>query len=476
MIETILTFVGGVFISLFPDDAKEIILKRYQSSKVSFGKEKRPYADIEGIVSKKRLDRKSDFKDQAFVIELLESDIELKKNTYDKIIEISINRDNAKYYVITDKGKNQLCQKVVTTDKTRYLETLDEDIQKFITDKDDFENDKIYIECSKDDLTMRWASGGVLPIVRYKNNYYVAAFFRDKKPYGWNIPLGSSQPSAHRKNLYQSLEHELEEMSFIDREFVEEFLVLTNQPARFNYYKSFNVNRLMPDWLESHLKLRKIYDDLTIVPLEKSENNNKNHKITLTKLNTNMKIDILRNGKMYDTEENVLVCFNMFELGIEVVRVYKFDLEEKDYILDGEILEYYSKNQKVSELVRMPVALISCNYLAKVFTDISNIEYYEKGPSATMKIKDEIWENNKLSEKDLIMFNWDLSRRDSIKNDKSGNTKETKRYEESFARYFNKSSDGLTYSIKSDSLRYFTPTTAKILNLFFNNVCPDQWN
>ena len=39
--------------------------------------------------------------------------------------------------------------------------------------------------------------------------------------------------------------------------------------------------------------------------------------------------------------------FNLFELGIEVIKVISYDLSDNDYLLDGEILELTPK-----ELVR----------------------------------------------------------------------------------------------------------------------------
>lgn len=66
---------------------------------------------------------------------------------------------------------------------------------------------------------------------------------------------------------------------------------------------------------------------------------------------------------------NVIVCFNLMELGIEVVKVLEYELAADDEIIDGEILDRRDINtgEEWQELVRMPVALVSHNYLKKAF-------------------------------------------------------------------------------------------------------------
>jgi hypothetical protein len=51
-----------------------------------------------------------------------------------------------------------------------------------------------------------------------------------------------------------------------------------------------------------------------------------------------------------------LVIFNLLELGIEVVRVFEYEVGAEDYFLDGELLVHADGS---AELVRMPVGLIS---------------------------------------------------------------------------------------------------------------------
>jgi len=64
----------------------------------------------------------------------------------------------------------------------------------------------------------RWASGGTLPIVRWRGSWWCALFWRDIPPVGWNIANGASETKDEYKNLDQLIARETrEELVVLDR-------------------------------------------------------------------------------------------------------------------------------------------------------------------------------------------------------------------------------------------------------------------
>jgi hypothetical protein len=64
---------------------------------------------------------------------------------------------------------------------------------------------------------------------------------------------------------------------------------------------------------------------------------------------------------------NVLFSINPAELGIEVIRPYRFELREGEWLMDGEILPSASSPHPF--LVRRPVILISLEFLKRALSE-----------------------------------------------------------------------------------------------------------
>ncbi|MGF7060107.1 hypothetical protein [Brassicibacter mesophilus] len=430
-----------------------------------------------GIILRSSLKKNKRITNEVFAIELLTKDIYLDKNG--ESINVSIDRGDVKYAAITNRGKDNLVQEIIRKQKkTKQLTQEDKEIQSFLNNTDKSIYKKIRLKSDKKFL--RWASGGIISIVEYKGKCWIPMFFRDKEPYGWNVFLGSSERSFDENGkLIHSIDEELNNPTKIMyREFDEELIVFKSEPNCDNRenvvipisYPFYNGENSI-NFNEKHIKLREKYDDLNI--------RIDDEYIYCTQVNTNMSLQIKKHdGKMLNRLSNVLVCFNMLELGIEVVQVIKFKLDDKNVLLDGEILSYFDESKYKDELVRMPIALISCEFLKKHFTgDITKLQY-TSGLNSSIKIDECIESEN------MMVFDYDLKQRLRVIRDEKEDAGdlEFKRYKKSFDSFFeeiyadsNTNSNNLKVCIKRDFTRYFTPATPKLLNLFFNQIDPAEY-
>lgn len=426
-----------------------------------------PLHKLAGIVPRKALHRGMRLPGEVFAIELLTEDIFLVKAK--GRIKVKIDRRNTSHAIITNEGKKNLNKKIIDDRNIHnYLLSRDREIQAYLNRTASYEDDYERVSLREQQIFLRWASGGVLPIVEYRGRKYVALFYRDKEPFGWNLFLGSSDRQFDENGkLLKDVEKEYNRPSaFIAREFEEELLVFETEP---NPKKDKGKNIILPISLpysndessekfsEKHMQLRQKYDGLNIeADYEKA--------ISCELVNTKMDLRIVDStGKSIRPISNVLVCFNLMELGIEVIQVVKFSLEDHNVLLDGEILSGYEE-----ELVRMPLALISCDFLNTKFKgDISHLAY-TPGSNPSIEIDEAI------PASEMVLFDYDLKERLKVINKCKARVGplEEARYIASFEKYF----DSSTCTIKEAYTRYFTPAAAKALNLMFEQIHPKEYS
>jgi len=262
-----------------------------------------------------------------------------------------------------------------------------------------------------------------------------------------------------------------------NREFAEELLILKEKPVLIEdgvpttaivrpFYISnatADAQALSNEFNKAHKELRNNYDNLILKEDKDWLRINDNFK-------TNMRLKVIsKDGLVWC--DNVLVCFNLLELGIEVVKIVEFEIDETNYLLDGEILS----NNEVSELVRMPMALIPYDSLEEIFKgDIFKDNKKEEGLAqlvyqvgVTNPSVDVAFLNDKRKEefiKNIILFDYDLQRRSETLEKETDVGSERIRYTNAFKKYFDKS----TNTVQNDKILSFTPATVKILNLLFN--------
>jgi hypothetical protein len=317
-------------------------------------------------------------------------------------------------------------------------------------------------------------------------------FFRDIAPVGWNIALGSSEGEDELTIPWR----------FLLREFLEETLIHTNDPSGASIsraVKTFEVGSA-PDGFRverkkanrfalEHREMRNEMDSLALKPML----NDENHIIPCKIADTRTDIQIIkRNGEWTLPWKNVLVCFNLLELGIEVVKVLEYNLSEADEFLDGEILNKCDneKNETWKELVRMPVALISHSFLKRVF---GNLNGHYKGyypelfeiqdgemSKAPIRVKQpSILPESKIDpNSEIIIFQRDAIRRKEIvdgvqEEDLSIHPSDRRAYDrhrcwlKNFKKFFF-NSDGEPLLL--NPVPWFTPASAKIMSYYFANT------
>jgi hypothetical protein len=405
---------------------------------------------------------------EVFAAELLSQPVVLCRKK-DKLI-VRINRDEVKNVVISNRGKNvTLCDRYVTPRRQEWID-LDIQIQQLIAGTS--KNSDLMIPTIE--LPLRWASGGVLSLITCGGKIWVPLFFRDIAPVGWNVSLGSTERCFDADIILKSepdfsLENELSEpWKFLLREFLEETLIIDRPPRlaenscrrvfQFDGSHKDQVSQAQADlFVSEHVRLRNDYDGLRLDKAKES--------IELEIVNnTDMVLTITGHQEEDHIDRNVLVVINPLELGIEVIKVFEYEIKEDEFMLDGEILITREGKNIEKELVRMPFALISLEYLWHAFGKpgfVPDFTDEEKLPAVKGSAP--------FSGDDLKLFGWDvLRRRQIVISPEQKKGKELDRYQkwcDNFATEFEKCLEtgdpsGLPYR--------FTPSTAKVINTYFN--------
>lgn len=402
------------------------------------------------------------FPNEFFASELLTQPVFLRRDG-EKLI-IRINRAGVKYVVISNKGKNHLCERFVSPKRSELID-LDRRILAFMRDPREQTPPRITTTY----LPLRWASGGVLSILHHAGKLWVPLFFRDVSPYGWNVSLGATERYFNDQgreidNQDYSLEKELNyPWKFIVREFLEETLVLDKEPQLGGNCKWLGFNfpphvqiEVQSDqaqrFAQKNLTLRQNQDGLNISfsPQELDITIHDNTTFNLEIMGGNPRI-------LYPGVRDVLVTINPVELGIEVIKVFEYDLPPGHCILDGEV--YQIKDHP--EIVRMPIGLLSLEYLYRNFGKPDyQLQFNEENVHPSI-------EADTLKEGDIHVFRWDFDQRARVWGESEATDWEKKQYAEwqnLFEKKFANGFKGNKFSFPN----LFTPATAKAINLFFN--------
>lgn len=416
-----------------------------------------------------------------FRAELLTKPIHLVRKS-DGQIEITIDRNDVKHAVYTTEGKSCLCDQVLkSSDVLKHAKKMDKKLHDFLTGR--IKERELILHL--DDLPLRWSSGGVLPVVQRPDSTgqmqdWTPFLFRDIAPGGWNIPLGASERSEELTNP----------MCMALREFLEEILVLSGRPLSPNSHNVTPLNvfpflnnqvvEQVDEFLDLHLHLRNRQDRLDL--------RRGNNAITMQPDMAPFRLVINDSDGQAHTHPGMLICFNLLELGIECVPVLKFNLDSNHYLLDGEILKTQTavKGEVRSELVRMPIVLLSHVYLRRMLEASDCVLEYgtpkmfllpNHQPSqsqASMRIQ-----NDKGPQKDeIILFDWDVRCRRAIVRPgipgdprlTSANENEkirAQRWMENFETYFFDENDQPSYA---KHMEWFTPTSIKALSAYFATI------
>jgi hypothetical protein len=354
---------------------------------------------------------------------------------------------------------------------------LDQEIHRFMLGQSEATD----LGISTDRFPLRWASGGVLPVVRWQGTTWSPFFFRDIPPVGWNIAAGSSDSDEELRRP----------LSFGLREFVEEMIVLSRPPKPGVEIAVKTFPGLLEDdpaQLETalasvnrHLEIRSREDGLNLLPFA-GENIEPERQIKARFAPTKTRLRV-RSADGEEELDNLIVCFNLLELGIEVMSVVHYDLDENDYLLDGEILSPAGGKE---ELIRMPVALISHGYLKDVFGRGAADLVYDQPPLIDYDPAMDVWKQIRASQPSVLpsrppepgeiaVFCWDVDRRAELATGPMGDTRWKKdpmrirhrKWGKTFTRYFEM---GGMIGTPRVAYPYFTAGSAKTVSYYMSQA------
>jgi len=183
-------------------------------------------------------------------------------------------------------------------------------------------------EFKKSDFVFRYASGGVLPILRWRDEEYFALFYRDIFPIGWNIANGGS-------DTCDELFHPLDVM---DRELREELVIFNpSKQKRYVFDSDFGKPLDRPEfavarriWQERFANQRR-YRRLDMSSLEELA-------IPLQWMPGPDSVQVRMPDEPVHETRNCFLNINAEDFGIEIDNVAKLDLDDEAVLCDGEII------------------------------------------------------------------------------------------------------------------------------------------
>lgn len=220
-----------------------------------------------------------------------------------------------------------------------------------------------------------------MPAVWYRGRHWVLVFFRDRLPVGLNVPNGASESKEEYKDIKKLLA----------REFCEEVVILNDRPSRGkeltqrhfeeqHQYAQF----ISPVFAQKHANLREEHDGFTI-----TTDHHARRQVGLLKTPFAVDVEFHSPGLEKSEQElfpNVVYSINPSELGIEVMALCTFDINEGEYIIDGE----YDLSQEV--LIRRIPFLQELSHLHEMYERRGRTlgTLLTTGDSADGKLLDEV--------------------------------------------------------------------------------------
>jgi hypothetical protein len=444
------------------------------------GKPSQSVPQNKGVVAISQLSSPYRLSGEEYAIELLKNPIDLARDD-DGNVTVTVDRSDVQQAIISQKGKIASGRHFVHEPPRQDLIEKDKDIQEFLTGSGKVSPCRI--DLKELGICLRWASGGVLSIVTFKGRKWVPLFFRDIPPYGWNIALGSTERWFDRSgDVRKASQLETEynyPLNYALREFIEETLVVSGTQDESG--RAFREPRLRPfkfsglaekvlaktgnfdlafmqgrDFDKRHCELRRSQDRLRLHP-------STDHALKPAVGSGCCTVEVISDLPEPTRTSDVLVCFSLLDLGIEVVKVLEYSIDNTDLMLDGEIKK---DKQQADQIVRMPIALVSCEYLATVFGNPNvtlEYDFHFYPPSICMPFHPRKW-------RDIHMFSYDIEGRVRVMLGEMGTNWQRDRFNKwkhLFGSNFLTKDGRLCYRKPSN---LFVPGAAKILNLFFSKV------
>lgn len=281
---------------------------------------------------------------------------------------LSIDLRDQRYGIYSGEGKKTLLRTFVDGPSGQALYRASERIDQFLMQTTQKSGDLWWKDLAEGGLVpLRYASAGILPIAHLRRlgsggrlleeGDWVVLFLRDIPPVGLNVCNGASETSGEYRDLEE----------LISREFAEELILLKHRPAPGHQVQQFvffdhrgghalNESEAFKQFLEAHIRLREQHDHVRI--------DFSSERRFLEPLDTSFAVRVMDTGG-HSRCPNVIFSVNPPELGIEVIRPYRFDMNEGEWLMDGEILP--SSYAQYQRLVRRPIVLIRLDFLRERF-------------------------------------------------------------------------------------------------------------
>jgi hypothetical protein len=179
------------------------------------------------------------------------------------------------------------------------------------------------LEIEERDFKFRYASGGVLPILRRGGRDYYCLFYREVDPIGWNIANGSTNTLVELLNPLEAA----------NRELCEELLIV-NPENKIRYVFADDSGKLpaCPEFAVARQIWNEFFPELDFPGFEEVEK----------RLKWDDGPDELRISTEFGGSRTISPCYlniNALDFGIEVDRIVHVDLDEGDRLCDGEIID-----------------------------------------------------------------------------------------------------------------------------------------
>lgn len=332
----------------------------------------------------------------AFSSVILFNRLEIQRNHTNSGIKYKLKIDlrNQSYGIYNNAGKLFL-KSIFLNDglKSRSL-TTSKKLEEFL--KPNTSQEDIFHLDAKS-MPFRWASGGMLPIARWKGKNWYVLFFRDIEPVGWNIANGASESKEEYKDLY----------SLIYREFSEELILLNREPSLTDNLpitqKMFRLPNPLPNEISHEITNNEFVLKHNMLRLEHDGIEIRVEDIgpTINPIKTPFEIEIsFHDKKLHDTSSmisDIFFSLNPTEFGIEIVLASHFEMDDEDYLMDGEIWE------EGPALIRQPIMLLSCDYVKDIYNKNGSLGInIEDSPSLNCKLLDKIPSSEyKIFDKDI---------------------------------------------------------------------------
>lgn len=276
------------------------------------------------------------------------------------ILDVDLKAES--FGIYSTEGKRFLAARYGEAVRTEQMQSLSSEFHGFMLPQTPPGKTMMWGETGEV-IPLRWASGGFLPIVRYKERQWVLLFFRDIFPIGLNVANGASENKGEYKNLHR----------LIGREFSEETVLLSACPrpggAVFKTtFVAFSLDPeakspiapfINPDFAMMQAKLRYEHDGIVLTP-------ESNLKRVISPIKTPFVVRTTYHTPDLTASEiteihNVVYSLNPAEFGIEIIWLCTFNLSDGEYLIDGE----YHLGREV--LIRRPVVLIDMEFLRQTY-------------------------------------------------------------------------------------------------------------